>query len=181
MLDVWSRRRLIVTRPSARARWPQRSGGCRVRRRRGTWRCPGRGRRCAGPRTGAGRGWPRRVAASSCPRPGCRPRPPSSGPSPCGTGRGAGSRTAGSPRRSSMMSRSPRSRSCRSGRSAMIRNANDSRRTVVSSPPGEQVRGQQRDVVDLRRRPVREGGRGHRGHDVVAASGGDPRCTPNCS
>ena len=35
-------------------------------------------------------------------------------------------------------------------------------------PPGEQVRGEQRDVVHLRRRPVREGGGGHRRHDVVA-------------
>ena len=67
-----------------------------------------------------------------------------------------------------MRSRSSRSSCCRSGRSPSSWSALASRRTVVSWPGREQVRGDAHDVDDLGRRAVGERRGGEPGEHVVA-------------
>ena len=67
-----------------------------------------------------------------------------------------------------MRSRSLRSRSWMSCRSARTRSANESSRTVVSCPPENRLAASRATSLHLGCRAVREGGRGHRRHDVVA-------------
>ena len=162
-----------VTLPSARASGAPARCGCRGRRRRDGGRSPGRGRARSGCRTGAGSRL-RAPGSSISVAPAGMSRPPTFVRTlairNCARN-GLSSRSVSS-MKFGMRSRSSRSRCWRSGRSPSMLQRERQQPDRGLPAAGEQVGGDQRDVVDLGRRPV---GERRGGQPVMMSSRGSRR------